>query len=117
MIDVDISELTTLAYDLDGAPTRVLVAAGKVVRVTAYQIEATSKTLCPVDTGYLRSSISTDVAASYLEAEIGPTAAYGAYIEMGTSRMAPQAYMGPAADRHDPDFMAGMAAAAGHALP
>ena len=33
-------------------------------------------------------------------AEIGPTASYGEYVELGTSRMAPHAYLGPAFDRH-----------------
>ena len=40
-----------------------------------------------------------------LRAEVGPTAEYGAYVEYGTSRMAPRAYMGPAFDRHAPDLV------------
>ena len=31
---------------------------------------------------------------------VGPTADYGRFVEYGTSRMAPQAFMGPSFDRN-----------------
>jgi hypothetical protein len=37
-------------------------------------------------------------------AEIGPTASYGIYVELGTSRMRPQPYLGPATEKHAPAF-------------
>lgn len=100
MIVVDVSQLNKLTVDLGRAgpaaipPTRVAIAK------TAFAIQGTAQVFVPVDTGFLRSTIGTDVGQSGLTAEIGPTADYGAYVEYGTSRMAPYAYMGPAFDRH-----------------
>jgi hypothetical protein len=51
----------------------------------------------PVDTGNLKSSESVDVAG--LRFEAGPTADYGEYVELGTSRMAAEPYAGPAFDQ------------------
>lgn len=96
--------LDSLAFHLGSLAPRVGPLASAAVRKTAHDIEATAKELCPVDTGNLRNSISTTVTGDgrygAVEAEIGPTADYGAYVEFGTSRQAPAAYMGPALDRH-----------------
>lgn len=98
----DVGALNRLAFTLNGAGAAVAVAASTAVRKTAHDVEATAKALAPVDTGNLRNSIGTDirVGLGYTEAEIGPTASYGVFVEFGTARMAPQAYMGPALDRH-----------------
>lgn len=72
--------------------------AGIAIRRTALAVERDAKVLCPVDTGNLRNSISMSYAD--LRAEIGPTAYYGVFVEFGTSRMAPEAFMGPSFDRH-----------------
>lgn len=73
-------------------------------RKTAHDIERDAKVMSPVDTGNLRSSIGTNIAGNpaqgTVSAEIGPTAHYGLYVETGTSRMAAQPYLYPAADRH-----------------
>ena len=95
---IDVSDLNKLAADLGRASGAVVAATSRAITKAAYDIERDAKAFCPVDTGNLRNSISTD--ARGLSAEIGPTAAYAAYVEYGTSRMAPQAYMGPAFDRH-----------------
>lgn len=92
--------------------------ARAVVRKVAYDVQADAQAFAPVDTGNLRSSISTTLAgnASYAEAEVGPTADYGAHVEYGTSRQAPQAYMGPAFDRHAGTFVTAMEQLAARAL-
>lgn len=104
--------LRTLARDLTAAGRQVGNRARDVIRKTAYDIERDAKALVPVDTGNLKSSIShSDLRignSGALVAEIGPTANYGVFVEQGTSRMAPQAFMGPAADRHTPSFEAAM---------
>ena len=70
--------------------------AARVTEKAARDIERDAKAFAPVDTGNLRSSISTDVTVTgrSVLAEIGPTASYGEYVELGTSRMAPHAYLG-----------------------
>lgn len=98
----DTSGIRQLQADLGHLSARAVPVASRAVAKVAHDIEATAKVLAPVDTGNLQSSISTDLGV--LSAEVGPTAEYGAYVEEGTSRMAPQPYMGPAADRHFPEL-------------
>lgn len=111
-----IDQLNTIAVALAGSAVRVGAGAAVVLRKVAHDVEATSKQFCPVDTGNLRNSIGTDFTgdgrSGSMQAAIGPTAAYGKYVEWGTSRMSPHAFMGPALDRHAADFEAGIAAAA-----
>ncbi|SRR6266498_1593073 len=103
---IDTGGLRGLEADLGKASARAVPFASKVVRKTTHDIEADGKTFCPVDTGNLRNSISSDIGV--LSSEIGPTASYGYFVEAGTSRMAPQPYMGPAADRREPEFVKAM---------
>lgn len=104
----DTSAIRKLQTDLEGLSARAVPTASRAVAKVALDIEASAKLFAPVDTGNLRNSISTDHGV--LSAEIGPTAEYGAYVEEGTSRMAPQPYMGPAADRNFPRLEAALAA-------
>ena len=110
----DMSELNSLSYELGSVGFRVAGQAVQVVAKTAMAVAADGQLFAPVDTGNLRNSISADVRG--LEAEIGPTAAYGAYVEFGTSRQAPAAYMGPALDRNGPAFEQAMGILAERAL-
>lgn len=111
-IEHDVSELNRLSVGL--AKHRVLVGtkAAAVVRKSGAMLETTAKQFCPVDTGNLRSSIGTDIEGGALSTEIsavvGPTANYAPYVEFGTSRMAPAAFMGPAFDQVAPEFVAAM---------
>lgn len=98
----DTSAIRKLQADLGRLSARAVPTASKAVARTAHDIEADAKALAPVDTGNLRNSISSDIGV--LSAEIGPTAEYGLYVEEGTSRMAPQPYMGPAADTRFPEL-------------
>lgn len=101
------SDFDSLAVDLLKAGPAATAMASAAVRKTALDMEATAKTFAPVDTGNLRDGISSgpiggsrSLQPGDLDAEIGPTAEYGEYVERGTARNAPQAYMGPAFDRH-----------------
>lgn len=111
MTGFNLTDLNTLVVDLGKAP-RVGALAAAVVRRSALQVEREAKQFCPVDTGNLRSSISTTVEGdgrfAAIGAEIGPTAEYGIWVEYGTSRQAPAAFMGPAFDRAQPAFVAAM---------
>jgi HK97 gp10 family phage protein len=96
----DTSELRKLSADLGKADAKVTGLASKAIAKTALDIEADAKALAPVDTGYLKGSISSDIGT--LSAEIGPTASYGHFLEYGTSKMAAQPFMGPAFERRVP---------------
>ena len=99
---IDVSEVNNLAADLGSAGPRAVVKVQAVIAKTAHDVEGTAKQMAPVDTGALRGSIGVDIGV--LTATIGPTVSYAPYVEFGTSRMAPQAFMGPALDRHNPAF-------------
>ena len=109
------NDFDRLAADLLRAGLEVTAKGSLLLVKTAYDIEADAKAFCPVDTGNLQGSIgsspigqSRGLEPGDLDAEIGPTAEYGEYVEGGTARQAPQAYMGPAFDRRAPGFVAGV---------
>lgn len=104
--DKAIADLNRIAGDIAGAGATIAHRGSKLVRKTAFDIEATAKQLCPVDTGATANSIYSAFDDSELAAAVGPTTEYAPYLEYGTSRMAPHAFMGPAFDRHIPDFVA-----------
>lgn len=116
----DASELRNLAAELGTVPKIVGPLAKVVVKKTAKDIESSAKQLAPVDTGFLRSGIKTsdlrNVSQDSPAAEVRASANYAVYQELGTSRMAPQPFMGPAADKHAPAFEQAMAQLAAKAL-
>lgn len=104
--------------------------ASKIVRKAALDIEAQAKSRAPVDTGFLRSSIYTVTAdssdygragksgngtmlpeiphppANPPEADVAVGAAYGVYVEYGTSKAPAQPYLAPAVDAVRPGWEA-----------
>lgn len=102
----DVSDLNRLSADLGNASRKVLPLARIVIQKSAADIKRDAQAFAPVDTGNLRSSIGyeTRELGTAVTAEIGPTASYGAFVEFGTSRMGPHAYMGPALDRNGHAF-------------
>lgn len=107
-------ELNRIAADLRKASVTAQYRAARVVAKAAFDVESTAKGFAPVDTGFLRSSIGVDLNGT--SAVIGPTAEYAPYVEFGTSRMAPQAFMGPALDRVSPSFVAAIEQLGGDVL-
>ncbi len=66
----------------------VMAAAGEAVANEA-------RSMCPVDTGRLKGSISVSAGGS--GAVVSADTDYAAYVEFGTSKMAAQPFMAPAA--------------------
>ena len=110
----DFSEVKDLAVDLGKAQADTVKQSQQAVVKTTYDIEATGKRLAAVDTGAMRGSIGSDIGV--LRSVIGPTVNYAPHVEHGTSRMPPQPFMGPAADRHAPEFYRAMGIIAGDIL-
>jgi hypothetical protein len=108
MTVIDVSELEALGGSLTEKAGGIGAKAAAALRKTAYDIEADAKGLVRVDTGFLKGSISTsfegDGRFASLTAEVGPTADYGIWQEIGTSVMAGKPYMAPAFDRRYPNF-------------
>lgn len=103
-LSIDTSELRRFAGDMNRSSARIGARTAMALRAGAYMMERAAKGAAPVDTGALRGSISTSFAgdgrSGVMAAEIGPTVDYGVFVELGTSRMGPQPYLGPAYDRH-----------------
>jgi hypothetical protein len=99
----NIASLELLAVEFRAAGPKAVARAKIVLKKTAFDIERNAKAIVPVDFGDLRDSIGHSdmrvISASNMAVEVGPTMDYGGYVEHGTSRMAPQAYMGPSLDR------------------
>lgn len=69
----------------------------------AAELEKTAKDLAPVRRGVLRDSIEARVNTSAGKAWVyvrGPATEYAYYVEKGTSKMADQPFLGPAAQIH-----------------
>jgi HK97 gp10 family phage protein len=113
-VGIDASDFRKLGADLSKASGKVGPRAQVVVRKSLIDGVAAAKNKVPVDTGNLKGSIGhsdlrTVGQTGTIGGEFGPTAEYGPYVELGTSRMAPQPYMAPAADLITPGFEQAMA--------
>lgn len=104
-MSADASELNQLTRELGSSAATAGVKAARVVAKTAFDVTATAQQLVPVDTSATKQSIHPTLENGGLVAEIGPTTAYAPYLEYGTSRMPPHAFMGPALDRHVAEFV------------
>jgi len=111
----DFADLDRLIFDMQAVPAEAGPLVRLAVQKTAADIKRDAQLFAPVDTGFLRSSISyeTWVDGIGVTADIGPTAEYGEYVERGTEHMAPHAYLGPAFDRHAFELELAMAQIAG----
>lgn len=119
-VHIDVSEVVALGSRIDNGTKRVGAQVSAALRKTALAIEGTSKSLAAVDTGTMRASISTTISgngnAGSMTAEIGPTVDYAIYVEGGTSVMAAQPFMAPAADQHTPAYTEALATIAEQVL-
>jgi HK97 gp10 family phage protein len=113
-IRIDLSEVHALARDLRAAADTIEPKARVVVAAGGHRVLATMQTRTPVDTGFLKSSESVDVDG--LRFQAGPTADYGEYVELGTSRMAAEPYAGPAFDQELPSIIDALADAGARIL-
>lgn len=69
------------------------------LRDFAEEMTEVAKSGCPVDTGNLRDSIEWDeenVSDTQQAVRVFTQTGYGAFVELGTSRMAAQPYLAPA---------------------
>lgn len=113
-LSIDVMGVNEIVADLERTSAILPAGVRVVVQKTCADTKRDAQAFCPVRTGFLRSSISYETSESSDGAEgvVGPTASYGRYVEEGTSRMAPRAYMGPAFDRNAGSFVSAMEALA-----
>lgn len=107
-VHIDFAGLNTVTAAFAVESAKALLKGAEVVRASAQRVVATAQSFVPVDTGATRSSIhatTTQAGLAGVEAEIGPTTHYAPFLEYGTVKMAPHAFMGPALDRETPAFV------------
>ena len=104
-VDGDIATVGITAYaaELRAHADHLEERASAAVHKAALDTMRDAKILAPVDTGNLRNSITTRF--SPLRAEVVATADYAVFVELGTTRMAEQPFMRPAAARRAPGFI------------
>lgn len=102
MMEQDWEEMKKLAVTFQVAAAHdfspQVLAAGKMLRDEA-------KRRAPVRTGFLRSKITAKKAGRN-GADVISAAPYAAYVEFGTSKMAPRSHMRPAIDATMDDMVA-----------
>lgn len=76
----------------------------KVVRHNGAEMQAKAQQNAPVDTGTLKRSIGIEITDGGMTAEVGPTADYAPYVELGTRLMEAQPYLGPAFNEQKEKF-------------
>ena len=81
---------------LDSAPQKIGIAISNVIKKASFAVERESKIKSPVDTGRLRSSISTFLLP--LKATIQPHVNYAIYVHDGTKYMTGRPFMSQALD-------------------
>lgn len=112
-VSLEFDDLDRLVASLSSHTAGMESRLALVVRKAAFDVERIAKTLAPVDTGFLKNSIHTEIVANnwrVYAADVIADAHYAGFVEYGTSRMAPQPYMGPALDRVAPGFEAALEA-------
>lgn len=108
---IETQEIRRLARDVEAAVPEARKMVRDTVRKGAFEIQKRGRVNSPYRTGNLRNSIEVDFIGSnadLAQAEIGPFANYGAFVELGTERQAPQPYMGPAFDAVEPSIIAAL---------
>lgn len=80
----------------------MIQAKDRALEAVGLQGEMYAKMLCPVDTGRLRNSITHTSDGEY--AYIGTNVEYAPYVEFGTSKMAAQPFIRPAAEDHAEEY-------------
>lgn len=107
-VTVDLSEVEAFARTVREQPDKIGEQLEAIMAKTLTDTVAHAQARVPVDTGFLKGSIGADLAGGGLTwtGDVGPTADYGAYVEFGTWKMAPQPYMIPAQVAVEPGFVA-----------
>lgn len=109
MGQVSANAFRKFAADLSRVADSLPAMAARRTRRVAEGAEATAKSVAPVESGALRSNIHTvrrPDGSWAVEARVTSHDDYYAHFqEYGTSRMAPNPFMGPAVDKWGPELV------------
>lgn len=105
------AEIRGMADRFRDAPAQAVELVRAATTKAALDTQAEARRRAPVDTGYLRSSITVDLAqmgGNVVVGEVTAGANYAAYVENGTSRQSPQPFMRPALETHQKPWVQAM---------
>ncbi len=85
--------------NINKAIEAVAASKEKALTAAALIVEGDATLLSPVETGYLKGSISHEVVSEQ-EVRIGSSVEYAPHVEYGTSKMAAQPFLRPAFDKN-----------------
>ncbi len=80
----------------------------QIVKQNTAELTQGAQRKAPVDTGYLRRSITMDAGNSGLTGKVKPTADYAPYLEYGTRFQSAQPFMRPAFNKQKAQFKSDM---------
>ena len=101
-------------------PPEVFTAVQELAQETALRIAERARELVPVRTGHLLDSIdavfgedvedpdSDGSPRAFEPIQVVADTPYATFVEFGTSKMAAQPFLGPAAEELEPDFLSGV---------
>lgn len=103
-VRVSVRGIRNAVARIKAIPLQMNRARNAALEEWASDLEKTAKDLAPVGHGKLRDSIESRVnkasGKAWIHLKPGKTREYGYYVEKGTSKMADQPFMGPAAQIH-----------------
>jgi len=79
--------------------SKINKANKQIISKACLMVERDAKTLCPVDTGRLRSSITHEIEGT--TGRVGTNVEYSRYVELGTEKQSPQPYLRPALHKNE----------------
>lgn len=100
---MSINDFARFAADLVRASVGMEESAESAVERVSKAAHATAYRVAPVDEGNLRSGLVVRRVKNRAVVEV--TSYYATFQEFGTTRMAPNPFIGPAFDRHAPDLV------------
>jgi HK97 gp10 family phage protein len=119
-IEVTIANEGDINRLLQSLPTEIFDQVEQVLMNGALRLAERARELVPIRTGHLLESISPvfGEGAEDPDSDGSPRAfdpvqviadtPYASFVEFGTSKMAAQPFMGPAAEELEPEFLAGV---------
>lgn len=77
----------------------------EAIKLNASELQREAQRQAPVDTGFLKRSISLEIRDNGRTAIVGATAEYAPYVNYGTRFMAAQPFLTSAFNRQEPLFI------------
>jgi HK97 gp10 family phage protein len=108
LVEVDVEGLEEALESFQGLGLRILSQVHYGMVEAAMEAQMIARSLAPVRTGRLRSSIYWRTYGKYVgeKVEIGASAPYAGFVEHGTRFMAPRPFLRPAVERAMQSFEA-----------